>query len=155
MALFLSTYVNKIDKKGRISVPASFRATLAGSSFAGVVLFRSYKCPALEGCSMERMEQLSQSLDNLDLFSDTQEDFSSALFAEACPLSFDGEGRILLPSSLLEYSNILQEAIFVGQGPTFQIWEPNQFKSHHLQVRERLQTSKRTLRLKDPVDLKK
>lgn len=155
MALFLSTYVNKIDKKGRVSVPASFRTTLAGSSFTGVVLFRSYKYSVLEGCSMERMEQLSQSIDTLDLFSDTQEDFSAALFAEACPLSFDGEGRILLPSSLLQYSNISQEAVFVGQGPTFQVWDPNQFKSHQLQVRERIQSSKRTLRLKDPFDLKK
>ena len=49
MALFLSTFVNKIDRKGRISVPASFRVAVAGQSFHGVILYRSHKHPAIEG----------------------------------------------------------------------------------------------------------
>ncbi len=68
MTLFLSTFVNKIDKKGRISVPASFRQALAQQSFQGVVVFRSYKFPAIEGMGIERMERLSSSVDELDLF---------------------------------------------------------------------------------------
>ena len=66
MALFLSTTINKIDKKGRVSVPASLRAALQLQDFSGVVLFRSLIHPILEGCSYDRMVQLSQHYDNLN-----------------------------------------------------------------------------------------
>lgn len=155
MTLFLSTYINKIDKKGRVSVPASFRATLGKSSFPEVVLFRSYKHPALEGCSIERMEQLSQSIDSLELFSDAQDDLAATLFADAHPLSFDGEGRILIPYFLLSYAQITQEVAFVGRGPTFQIWDPGHFKSHQKHARDRIQKKQETIHLKTSQEIKK
>src|ERR1051326_4243640 len=65
VALFLSTWVNKVDKKGRVSVPASFRATLAGQSFAGIVVFRSFRTAALEGSGIDRIEEMSARLDQL------------------------------------------------------------------------------------------
>ena len=150
MALFLSTIINKIDRKGRISVPAPFRSALSSSSFQGVVVFRSYKHPSLEGWGMERMVKLSESVDHLALFSELQDDFSATLFSDSLALPFDGEGRIFLPPDLLAYAEITDKAAFVGRGATFQIWNPIAFDRHQSEARRRMQDQKGTLILSPP-----
>ncbi len=79
MPLFLSTYANKVDKKGRISVPAPFRATLADQSFQGVVLFKATGHACLEGFDFGTMAELSERLDHFDLFSNQQDDLATAI----------------------------------------------------------------------------
>ena len=146
MALFLSTFVNKIDKKGRVSVPASFRASLTPGqssshgdpSFSGIVVFRSLKHPALEGCSVDRMQRLSNSIDRLDLFSDAQDDLVSAIFADSHLLSFDSEGRVSIPEDFLKFANLTDQVAFVGRGATFQLWSPDVFRDVQNAARERL-----------------
>lgn len=147
MTLFLSTFINKIDKKGRISVPATFRLALSSQVFNGIVAFRSYKYSAIEGMAIDRMQKLSTSVDELDLFSETQDDLASTIFADAQMLSFDGEGRIILPPILLEHTGISEQAAFVGRGATFQIWNPDAFKAHQDEARKRVQERQSTLRL--------
>ena len=149
MALFLSTYLNKVDKKGRTSVPAPFRATLAREPIAAetIVLFRSYKFPALEGCSLSRMQRLSESVETLDLFSETQDDLSTAIFADAHELKIDGDGRIMLPGLLCEHAGIADKAAFVGRGGTFQLWNPETFDTHQEKVRQRAKESGAKLQL--------
>ncbi|MCH7544649.1 MAG: MraZ N-terminal domain containing protein, partial [Proteobacteria bacterium] len=71
--LFLSTFINKVDRKGRVSVPAPFRASLAGQVFNGIVAFRSYRQAAIEGCGIDRMERLSDSIEELELFSEARD----------------------------------------------------------------------------------
>lgn len=136
LALFLSTFVNKVDRKGRVSVPATFRAALAGQSFNGIVAFRSFKLPALEGSGIDRMEEMSARIDALDEFSEDRDSLSS-IFADAQQLAFDGEGRIVLPENLCQHTGISENAAFVGLGRTFQIWEPQQFERHQQELRER------------------
>ncbi len=147
MALFLSTYTNKLDRKGRLSVPAPFRAALADQVFKGVVVFRSCKSPALDCVGMDRMEALSQSLDALDLFSDAQDDLAATLFADARPLAFDNEGRILLPEDLITHARLGEQAAFVGRGRTFQIWEPAAFAAYQAEARSRVKSAGLTLKL--------
>lgn len=151
MALFLSTFTNKLDKKGRISVPASFRAALVQDSFQGFVAFRSYKHPAIECCSYARMEQLSRSVDDLDVFSDAQDDFTAAIFADAQQIPFDGDGRIVLPKNLLEFAGVEDTAAFVGRGATFQIWKPDLFEARQADARARIQERQATLKLQAKV----
>lgn len=147
MALFLSTFINKLDKKGRISVPASFRSALTQDSFQGFVAFRSYKHPAIECCTYARMEHLSQSVDDLDVFSDAQDDFTAAIFADAQQIPFDGDGRVILPKALVEFAGIEDAAAFVGRGATFQIWKPEQFEARQADARTRIQERQATLKL--------
>lgn len=155
MALFLSTFVNKIDKKGRVSVPASFRASLVSSqnsainepTFSGIVVFRSLKHPALEGCGVDRMQKLSNSIDRLDLFSDAQDDLVSAIFADSHLLSFDSEGRVSIPEDFLKYANIADQVAFVGRGATFQLWSPDVFRKIQDGARERLRREGPAVRL--------
>ena len=134
--LFLSTYVNKVDRKGRVSVPATFRAAVADQSFPGIVVFPSLKHEALEASGIKRMEEMSERLNTLDEFSEEHENLSM-LFPDAQPLPFDTEGRIVLPEKLSEYAHISDTAAFVGLGRSFQIWEPNRFADHQATLRER------------------
>ncbi|MEM6781045.1 MAG: division/cell wall cluster transcriptional repressor MraZ [Pseudomonadota bacterium] len=122
MALFLSTHINKVDKKGRVSVPAPWRAELADQSFQGVVLFRSNVHQCLEGFAWSYMQELSARLDQFDLFSSEQDDLATAVFADSVQLPFDGDGRIVLPEPLIAFADIDGQAAFVGMGAKFQLW---------------------------------
>lgn len=139
MALFLSTTINKIDKKGRVSVPAPFRNALQPQENSSIVLFRSLKFPILEGCSYDRMAQLSQHHDQLSFDPHSQDDYQSLIFAEAQLLSFDAEGRISIPAFLMEHAGILDSVAFVGRGATFELWNPEKFNQHHEAIRQKLQ----------------
>ena len=127
MGLFLSCYENRLDTKGRISVPASFRSSLMNENFAGVVLYRSFKHNCIEGLSMSRMEKIAGATDDIDMFDDGLDDLTAMIFADARPLTFDVTGRIVIPSDLLKHANITDTALFVGRGNGFQIWNPTDF----------------------------
>jgi MraZ protein len=149
LGLFFSTFLNKVDRKGRVSVPATFRAALEGSSFPGVILFRSFRLPALDGSGIDRMEELSTRIDALDEFSEDREALAS-IFADAQQLPFDGEGRIILPEPLSAHAGITETAAFVGLGRTFQIWEPQSFEKHQQDLRERARRQGTTLPSRRP-----
>jgi MraZ protein len=142
--LFLSTYVNKVDRKGRVSVPATFRSALAGQAFNGIVAYRSFKLPTLEASGIDRMEEMSARLDTLEQFSEEHENLS-VIFADSQQLAFDGEGRIVLPEILCAHAGITESAAFVGLGRTFQIWEPEALKQHQDALRERARSRGATL----------
>jgi MraZ protein len=129
VALFLSTFVNKVDRKGRVSVPATFRAAVAGQSFAGIVAFPSFECEALEATGIDRMEVISAGLDELEQ-PEEQQRLATLILARAQQLPFDTEGRIVLPENLIAHAHITESAAFVGLGPSFQIWEPDRFADH-------------------------
>ena len=145
MELFLSTYVNKVDRKGRVSVPATFRSTLATHREPNlVVLFPSFRLPALDGSGGNYVEEMNERLETIDQFSDDHENLSQ-LFAEAHPLTMDGEGRIVLPETLKEHASIATDVAFVGLGAMFQMWEPARYAEHRSTVRERSRLQGTTL----------
>ncbi len=150
MALFLSTTINKVDTKGRVSVPAAFRAALAGQSFHGIVALPSFKYPAIQCGGMEWMEQLGQGVGAYDFFSDDHDTLTATLFANAQQLAFDGEGRVVLPASLIEHANINKTAAFVGRGPLFEIWQPDAFATYQGEATRRAAEQKLTLRPAGP-----
>jgi MraZ protein len=150
MALFIGTVLNKVDKKGRVSVPASFRATTAASSFAGIVAFPSAQHPALECCAIDFMEELGRSLYDIDTFSARQDDLAAIIFASAHPLAFDSEGRIMLPPSLVAHARLTEVAAFVGQGPRFQIWEPKAQQTFYAAALERSRRQGLALKVRPP-----
>ena len=130
MALFLSTFEKQIDKKGRVSVPASFRAALAGQNFNGIIAYASFVNPCIEACGMDRIEQLYEQIESLDPFSEERDAFATAILGGSVQLGFDGEGRVVLPEALIEESAISGKCVFVGKGKTFEIWEPKAFEGY-------------------------
>lgn len=144
MALFLSTYDNKVDRKGRVSVPAAWRPALAQNGFAGVFMFPSFKYPALEGSDHGWIAEMSARHEELEPFSEEAESLA-LIFADSHQLAFDPEGRISLPEPLMAHAGIADRAIFVGNGRTFQVWEPTRWAAHAAQMRERARTRGLTL----------
>jgi MraZ protein len=147
MKLFLSTYTNKVDAKGRVSVPAPFRTALQNHSpdQNGFVVFPASKHAALEGFSWTMMDELSRRLDQFPIFSSPQDDLAAAVFASATPVNYDETGRILLPKELLAHAKITDTALFVGLGNKFQIWQPDLFAARQREALEHVQTQGLTL----------
>ena len=141
MSLFLSSYENRLDTKGRISVPAPFRAAVSSDKFAGVVLYRSFTNNCIEGLSMSRLAQMAAATDKMGVFDDTLDDMSAMLFADARPLTFDVTGRIVIPADLLAHAGITDTAVFVGRGNGFQIWNPDAFRKMQSGAMSRLRKS--------------
>ena len=147
MALFVGRHRNKVDKKGRVSVPKPFRAAFERQSFAGVYLYPLFKFAALEACSEEFMHRLADSVDDLPMFSDEQDDLSVVL-ENAAALPFDPEGRIVLPQELREMAGIGDEAEFVGRGQRFQVWNPETYAEVRAPTFERARVRGATLALR-------
>jgi MraZ protein len=124
---FMGTHQTRFDAKGRMSVPAPFRAALrAGSEdgAASLVLRPSHKHPCIEGWPAASFQSLAASFDRLDVFSADQDDLTTALYAEAWPVEPDKEGRIVVPDSLVQHAGLTESVVFMGLGRLFQIWEP-------------------------------
>jgi MraZ protein len=143
--LFLSTYVNKVDRKGRVSVPATFRSTLVSNRQPNlVVAFPSLRVPAVECTGSDRMEEMQERIDTLEQFSDEYENLTQ-IFADSHPMMMDPEGRVVLPERLKEYAGIGCDVAFVGLGAMFQLWDPARYEEHRAAVRERSRRQGTTL----------
>jgi len=136
MALFLSTFEKQIDKKGRVSVPPTFRAVLAAQSFNGMIAYPSFIHSCIEACGMERMEKMHERIESLDPFSEERDAFATTILGSAVQMTFDGEGRVVIPEQLLEGAKITSTGIFVGKGATFEIWSPELFTKQQAAARE-------------------
>lgn len=129
MALFLSTTTNKIDKKGRLSVPVQFRTNIGADGFQGIVIYPSFKHACLHGTDMIYMERLSNSIHgDFGLYSDENEALATSILAASNQLPFDPEGRVSLPKDMMEHAGIIDRTTFVGLGSTFQIWQPDAYE---------------------------
>ena len=145
MELFLSTFVNRVDRKGRVSVPATFRSTLATHRHPNqVVLIPSFKYPAIDGTGSDHLTEMMEGLNTLDQYSDRRDDLS-LIFADSTALQIDGEGRIVLPGELKSHAHIEDEIAFVGLGTMFQMWEPQRFQAHRAEALERSRRERATL----------
>lgn len=94
---------------------------------------------------MASMEELSQRLDNFDLFSETQDDLAASIFSNSVPLSFDDTGRVMLPKALADHAGITDQALFVGMGTKFQIWNPDDFETRRIDAMSNVQKNKLTV----------
>jgi len=143
--MFLSTYVNKVDRKGRVSVPATFRSTLATNRQPNLlVAFPSMRVPAVECTGSDRIEEMQDRIEGLEQFSEEYENLTQ-LFADAHPLTMDGEGRVILPERLKQHAQIADDVAFVGLGAMFQLWDPTRYDEHSAAVRERSRRQGTTL----------
>ena len=146
--MFLSTYENRIDKKGRVSVPASFRSYLSNLGFNGLICYPSFNNPSIEACYQERIEKISNAIDSLNPFEEKRDYFSTSILSESISLQFDSEGRISLTSKLLKHAKIRNIMLFVGQGQTFQIWEPATFEKFKVNARKKANINRASLKWK-------
>ena len=144
--MFLSSYENKIDKKGRVSVPATFRSHLNSMGYNGFISYPSFNHSALEACSQNRIEKLSNTIDSLNPFEEKRDFFATSILSESENLQFDTEGRVSLSEKLLKHAEIKSNVLFVGLGKTFQMWEPNNFKKFKIVARKKAYQNRSNLK---------
>ena len=144
--MFLSTFENKLDKKGRVSVPSSFRSYLSNLGYNGIVCYPSFNHQCLEAWPQDRIEKLTNAIDSLNPFEEKKDFFATSILAESNNLQFDNEGRISLSLKLLKHAKIKNSMLFVGQGQTFQIWEPAAFQKFKVNARKKANLNRANLK---------
>ena len=135
--MFLSTYENKLDKKGRVSVPASYRSYLSNIGYNGIICYPSFNNQCIEAWPQDRIEKISNAIDSLNPFEEKKDYFATSILSESINLQFDSEGRVQINAKLLKYAKIKNSILFVGQGKTFQIWEPASFEKFKINARKK------------------
>ena len=147
MTQFLGTHTNRLDAKGRVSIPAPFRAALRteNGGNASLVLRPSHTHPCGEGWPDAVFQALARRLDALDMFSKAHDDMAAAIYADAFPVEADKEGRIVLPELLVAHANLSDTVVFMGIGKTFQICEPAAAARRRDDARERARAEGLTL----------
>jgi len=145
--LFMDTIINKVDTKGRVSLPADYR-TIIKESESEIVCYRSLTSPCIEGCLESLLDKLAAEIDDsTDFFSQIQDDLTNLIFGDARRFSFDSTGRIGLSEKLLNYAKITDTAVFVGKGRKFQIWNPDNWKEEEERIRAEVLKKRPQLRV--------
>ena len=144
--MFLSTYENKLDKKGRVSVPASYRSYLSNIGYNGIICYPSFTNQCIEAWPQDRIEKISNAIDNLNPFEEKKDYFATSILSESTNLQFDSEGRVQITPKLLKHAKIKNSMLFVGQGKTFQIWEPMLFEKFRANARKKSNINRASLK---------
>ena len=99
-------------------MPATFRSHLNSMGYNGFISYPSFNHSALEACSQDRIEKLSNTIDSLNPFEEKGY-FATSVLSESENLQFDTEGRVSLSNKLLNHAKIKNNVLFVGLGKTF------------------------------------
>ena len=144
---FVSHFTNKLDAKGRVSIPASFRSVLARDGFEGLYCYPSPYLAAVDAGGNALLSEIDARLAGIDTFTPEYDFMSTALYGNSEILKVDGEGRVVLSDLILAHAGIADRAVFVGQGYKFQIWSPEAFEAHRAEsMRRTLDVIARTRR---------
>ena len=127
-------------------MPASFRSYLSNLGYNGVICYPSFNNPSIEAWTQDRIEKISDTIDDLNPFEEKRDFFATSILSESVNLQFDNEGRISLSQKLLNHAQIKESMMFVGQGKTFQIWEPKTFEKFRMNARKKSNFNRANLR---------
>jgi MraZ protein len=145
MDRFVSNHALRLDAKGRVSIPASFRAVLARDGFEGLYCYPTLDAPALDAGGNGLLAEIEALIGRFAPFSQEREQFSAALYGTSEVLKIDGEGRVMLTEPLKTHAGITDAIAFVGLGQKFQIWEPSRFRTQLAEATEKVRALKRQL----------
>ena len=129
-------------------MPAAYRSHLSTLGYNAVVCYPSFTNSSIEFCPQDRLEKIIETIDTLNPFEENRDIFSTSILANSSQLNFDGDGRITLNEKLLEHSKITEKVLFVGQGKTFQMWEPTLFKKFSDDARKKANLKRSELKWK-------
>lgn len=125
MDRFVSHYLLRLDAKGRVSIPAPFRAVLAQDGAADLFCCPALDRPAIDVGGKALLGEIEQLIAGFPPYSEEREQFSTALYGTSETLKMDPEGRVTLTEALKDHAGIMEAASFVGLGHKFQIWAPD------------------------------
>jgi MraZ protein len=144
MDRFVSNYTLRLDAKGRVSIPASFRGVLVRDGFEGLYCYPTLDLAAIDAGGNGLLADIESLIARFPPYSSEREDFLMALYGTSQTLKVDGEGRVILTDELKVHAGISDAATFVGLGQKFQIWEPQRFRAHLAQATATLRAARRS-----------
>jgi MraZ protein len=145
MDRFVSQYTLRLDAKGRVSIPAPYRAVLARDGFEGLYCYPTLDRPALDAGGNALLREIEALIARFPPYSEEREQFAAALYGTSEVLKIDGEGRTILNEHLKTHAGIHDEVAFAGLGHKFQIWEPGRFRSELAEATEKVRALKKQL----------
>jgi MraZ protein len=145
MDRFVSNVTLRLDSKGRVSIPASFRSVLARDGFNGLYCYPALDRPAIDAGGNALMAEIEAVIARYAPFSEEREQFAVALYGTSETLKIDGEGRVSLSEALKRHAGITEAVAFVGLGHKFQIWEPGRFQSELAEATQKVRALKTEL----------
>ena len=149
MDRFLSHYLNRLDAKGRVSIPAPFRAVLARDGFEGIYVVPSLDAEAMDCGGNALLREIDDLLASHPPYSEERDLFSTALLGTSEILKVDGEGRVVVSDLVKSHAGIADAVTFVGQGHKFQIWEPDRFRLHLEEAKLRVRAARKRMATSD------
>ena len=145
MDRFFSHFILKLDAKGRVSVPAPFRAVLTREAADSLFCYPALDRPALEAGGAALMREIEELIGCFPPFSEEREQFATALYGTGETLKLDPEGRVTLTDPLKDHAGILDAVAFVGLGHKFQIWAPDRFSARLSEATGKMRSLKKRL----------
>lgn len=136
MIRFLSNYVNRIDAKGRVSVPSSFRSILGSAGVVDLYCFQDFVFPAISVGGPDLLARLERQIDAADPFSPEANEMSLLVHGGGVFMKLDQEGRLMVTDFIRNYTGITDQIAFVGRGDHFQLWQPEAFERMQAAARE-------------------
>jgi MraZ protein len=130
MDRFVSNTTLRLDAKGRVSIPASFRSVLTRDGFEGLYCYPALDQPAVDAGGHALLAEIEALVARFPPYADQREEFLVALYGRSETVKIDGEGRVVLPEELKSHAGITDAVAFVGLGHKFQIWEPQRFSAY-------------------------
>ena len=138
MSRFLSSATNRIDAKGRVSVPASFRGVLAAKGIEELYCFQDFHFPAINIGGPDLLMRFERQLENLDPFSLEANRISLLIHGGGMFMRLDAEGRLSVTDFIRSHTGIAGDVTFAGRSDYFQLWRPEDFSSAQMAAREEL-----------------
>jgi transcriptional regulator MraZ len=134
---FRGESTHKVDAKGRVSIPASFRRVLeendpdwiGGLNPNVIIVYGDKSRDFLEGYSIASMEELERKIEALEDGTPKRRYMERVFSGQSIQTQVDETGRLVLPPKLREKIGITNEAYFIGALKTFQIWQPEAYQS--------------------------
>jgi MraZ protein len=145
MDRFVSNYTSRIDAKGRVSIPAPFRAALGRDGYEGLYCYPALDRPAVDAGGNGLLAEIDALIAGFSPYSEEREEFSAALYATSEILKIDGEGRVVLSEPLKSHAHIADAVTFAGVGQKFRIWEPERFRAELAEATEKVRALRQRL----------
>ena len=129
MNRFLSNATNRIDAKGRVSVPSIFRAVLAQRDIRELYCFQDFVFPAISIGGPDLLDRFERQIASEDPFSPAANQMSLLIHGGGVFMKLDSEGRLMVTDFIRDFTGISAEVTFVGRADHFQLWAPQTFEA--------------------------
>ena len=136
MNRFLSNATNRIDAKGRVSVPSAFRSVLSQRDIRELYCFQDFLFPAISVGGLDLLDRFERQIASEDVFSPQANQMSLLIHGGGVFMKLDAEGRLMVTDFIRDFTGIATEVTFVGRADHFQLWQPQAFQEMQAAARE-------------------